>query len=190
MTGLEKIVQKIISDAESKAQLILDRANEYVKEQEAETERQRETLIAEAVAQGKREAQVLEVRMNSLAEATSRKSDLEQRRQTVSKTIDLALQQLSGRSDEEKVQLYSELIGKSKLQGGSVSLATSEQHLVKQLLAAVGDNFTVGEPADISGGVILRSGDITENLSYDLVIRNYLPELSAVAASHLFTQEQ
>lgn len=189
MTGLEKIVQKIIADAEEKAQLIIERANEYVKEQEADTDKQRTDLISSAVNQAKRDAEVLEVRMNSLAEASQRKADLEQRRQIIADTVEQALQNLADRSAEEKVKLYSQLIENSKLSKGTIHLCEADQAIMDDLLTVVGSAYRAGESADIRGGVIIREGDITENLSYDLVIRNYMPELSALAASYLFTQE-
>ena len=56
-------------------------------------------------------------------------------------------------------------------------------------LAAAGLDATVGaEPVDISGGFILKSGDIEENMEFSAIISSRRDEIEDLINKELFAQ--
>ena len=60
----------------------------------------------------------------------------------------------------------------------------TEQELLDPLLTKLGSEFSAGEIADISGGLIVKHDRIEENLSLDLIIRDNQAKLSVIVANN------
>lgn len=186
-TGVDKITDKILAEAREKADGILKRAEEFAAEQRTASEKQRRELMEDADQRGKRDAATMGVRADSLIQTQARKADLSVRQQAIGNVIEAAVDKLNQRPAEERIAFYAGLIKQANISEGEILLGKAEQDIAEGLAKALGDRFTVADkPANIKGGILIRRGNILDNLSYDLCIRNNRPQYSAAASKVLF----
>lgn len=188
MTGLEKIIETIIADGRAKEQAILDGARTYCDQELEETRLEASEILRQAREDAESQAKTIDIRFSSLAETNKRKQELANRQRLVDQIIDQALEKLNQQDKQAKVDLYVGLVRKNEIKSGTIALNADDQYLMKDLLAELGPDFSASDDlAAIRGGLLVYRGDVLENLSYDLVIKNYKYQLSAALADLLTT---
>ncbi len=189
MSGLDKIIETIKADAKQKAEAIVGRAKEQCEQIKQDTEAQALAIKQRAQVQGEQDANTLAVRINSIAEANKRKEQLTVRRGQIDQVITGAVKQLNQQSDEQKLALYQSFVQQSSIKQGLLQANQADQHLLEQLVTLVDGDFKVDKTvANISGGIIVKGDELIDNFSFDVAIRDHLPELSALAAQHIFKE--
>ena len=173
MNGKENIINKILSDADTKCQKILEQAKEQ------------ERVILQAaeasVAQDKKEldariATITAERIrNSVAtaELEGKKYRLNAKQQLISKCYDVAYEELLKQSDKERLALIGTLLDKYAEKGETVYVAEKDGKLVTQKYL---DGFERGlklgkKYIAADGGVVLEGAGYEKDLTLSRVIR-------------------
>lgn len=187
MEGIERITNKILEDAKAEVSRIESETEEFVREQQESSEKMRERVLADSRKNAEDDAKALIQRAESLASSERRKRDLSAKQNDVRRTIDLAVQQLLEDPAEVRVERYVSWIEAHKIKEGVITLSLADQDLADSLLDKLpAGKFTVAAtPGKMRGGIIVSHGKMEENLTYDLVIHNYLPRLSQLAQEQL-----
>ena len=191
MEGLEAIKLRILADAREEADAILRQARETAAELKEKNEQTAAQLLTEARQTGKARAEAVVSRARSLAALDQRKTLLGARQELVDETIRLALERLAALEPERKLVLYQALIEQSGMAEGEVILSRQDQMLGPRLLLQSRCQISVSEQAgNFAGGLVIRSGLIEENLTFETLIKNDRPALVRLAADILFAAEE
>lgn len=191
MDGLERIKTEILAEADARVEAIMLSAEQYRLEQEQAAQSKGEALLAEAKKRADKEADRLLARMESLADATSKRAALQARQDQIQVCIEQALERLKARPEQERVAHLAALVEGSDCKDGELLLNAADQALMAPLLERVGKAFKAGkEAAQIMGGLLIRREQIIENYSYDLYVRNHRSELSRLVSDLLFDKGQ
>ena len=191
MEGLEAIKLRILADAREEADAILRQARETAAELKEKNEQTAAQLLTEARQTGNARAEAVVSRARSLAALDQRKTLLGARQELVDETIRLALERLAALEPERKLVLYQALIEQSGMAEGEVILSRQDQMLGPRLLLQSRCQISVSEQAgNFAGGLVIRSGLIEENLTFETMIKNDRPVLVRLAADILFAAEE
>ncbi len=188
MDGLERIQEQIELRGERRIQAIAKRADTYVAEQEELAAKERAAILSEAEESANKDAKALRQRALSLAETNQRKDLLRQRQELLDRLIDEALDELIKAPTDEKIARYGAWLDARGIARGTLRLSPKDTEMGPQLIKELKGDFTLGEPADIAGGLIVEQGRKIENLSYDLVLRQLRSDLASEAAAELFVE--
>ena len=193
MTGLEKIIEEICNEAAKEAQSIIEKAEaeaadilEHAKAQmqakEAETTKATESEVAE-LARSRDSALHLQRRQRILATKQA----------AIAETLQKATQTLQQLPDEEYFNLLTGLIKKAAQPQSGVLILNERD---KARLPA---NFIAGlqlpeqvalslaeDCQPITGGFILKYGDILENCAFETLFNTRLDEFSDLAMKTMF----
>jgi len=191
LEGLEAIKLRILADAREEADAILRQARETAAELKEKNEQTAAQLLTEARQTGNARAEAVVSRARSLAALDQRKTLLGARQELVDETIRLALERLAALEPERKLVLYQALIEQSGMAEGEVILSRQDQMLGPRLLLQSRCQISVSEQAgNFAGGLVIRSGLIEENLTFETLIKNDRPALVRLAADILFAAEE
>lgn len=198
MAGAEKIVSRILDDAQAQAALNKQNANReaanYMKTAKQNVEEWRKKAIVEA----QQEADAIKRRLLATAELESKKALLQAKQDTIDLAFSKALDKLCSLPDEKYQQLLIDLIVGSAESGiETVSLAKQDYDRVgagfleriNQNLVAKGLPGKVKlatEPAAIRGGFILKADKIELNYSFEAMIKLMYNDLAMEVANALF----
>lgn len=198
MTGLEKINDRILHEAqmqakesmqnaENQAAVLLDAAR-------SEAEEKRNAIINKA----KKDAQEVKKRIIAAAELEARKQRLRAKQELVEETLSRVLHQLVNMPEIQYRQMLASMIADAAEEEEFDILLSSRdrERLGEALLsdavsqlAARGKNaklkMAVGN-ANIQGGFILRTGNIEMNYSFEAMMRMQQDELEQLICSQLF----
>ena len=195
MTGLDKIIEKILAEAQKNCDEILKQASEEVRE-----------IIAEARLTAKKEsdrildeAQKTAVRKQavskSTAESITRNRYLEIRNAILNDIISAAYLEIEKFSDEEYFAMLKKLCIKN------VQTGECEMHLSGYDIGRLPDDFEMSinseiyekgavhistTPADIENGFILSYGDIEINCTLKAVFDENMDSLKDMLSTALF----
>ena len=173
MNGKENIINKILSDADSKCQKILDAANAQAQE-----------IVAAAEASIAQDKQELDLRIeattaerirNRLATAQldGKKYRLNAKQKLIDKCYDVAYQQLVKLGDKERLSLIGSLLDKFAEKGETVFVTERDAKLVTQkYLDGFNKSLTLGKKCvSADGGIVLEGAGYEKDLTLSSVIR-------------------
>jgi V/A-type H+-transporting ATPase subunit E len=176
MTGLEKIVQNILDEAEAAAQQTISAAKREaaaveeesrnaLAHQEEETRRSAETAAAESLK-----------RAQSAAELQKRRKILQAKQEMIRNIIEKAHRSLDSLPDEAYFDFLVQLAAKSALpQAGEIMFSPKDRKRLpadlearlKEAAKEKGGSLRVSnETRDIDGGFVLVYGGVEENCSF------------------------
>ena len=187
MNGKENIINKILSDADTKCQKILEQAKLEAQE-----------IISAAEASIKRDRSELDLRIEATtaerirnrvatAELEGKKYRLNAKQQLINKCYQLAYEQLLKQSDKERLALIGSLIDKYAEQGEVVYVAEKDGKLVTQKYL---DGFERGLKLGkryiaADGGIVLEGAGYEKDLTLSRVIRYAREQTEAKVAEAL-----
>ena len=185
---------------ESITERIMNEANAYSDDPRAQGEaarkatlddarRQADEVIAKFKANAKTDAEVLKSRRSSVADLDARKMQLAAKQEVIDSCFRDAMNQLLKLEDAKYVQLIMGQVSEFKDQSGEILLNSGDKDRIGAKLteALAGTKLRVGEDtADISGGCILRQGNISYNASFEKLLENAKSELTTEIAGMLF----
>lgn len=186
MNGLQAIKDRILSEAQGKADKIAEQAQVQCTEIIADAKNEREKLLDTTRQSTVRQSDTIIKRAKSTSALESHKMILQARQDQISNVISRAADMLCQLPDEKKVNLYRALLQQTGAINGEITLAASDLHLADQILKDGTGQLTVSSVAgSFSGGFVLRRDLIEDNLTFERLIAADRPQLVRIAATAL-----
>ncbi|NLW10803.1 MAG: hypothetical protein GX028_02150 [Clostridiaceae bacterium] len=186
MDGLQLIQDRILEQAREKAAEITAKAQEQSQAVIEQAQSERDRYLAESSDKTKAQTEAMLNRAASLASMEKRKNNLQRRQRLIDRVIDQALSKVCNIPAAEKLELYSSLINMTGARGGIITLSSVDQSIGNELISKLDGDFSLADKSgSFAGGLILRRDRIEDNLTFDLIVRNQRPQLSAAAARAL-----
>ena len=172
MNGKENIINKILSDADTKCQSILDSANAQAQQIIAAAEASIMSDKAELDARIEAAAAERIRKSVATAELDGKKYRLNAKQQLISRCYDLAYQQLSKLNDKERLAFVGTLLDKFAEQGETVYVTEKDGKLVTQkYLDGLNKGLKLGKKyVTADGGILLEGNGYEKDLTLGRVI--------------------
>ena len=195
MTGLDKIIEKILLQSQENCNAILNDASAQVKKIIAEAREKANKESSEIIARANAEAKKIEAVAKSSAESITRNRYLEIRNAILNDIISAAYLEIEKFSDEEYFAMLKRLCIKNVLEG------ECEMHLNGYDIGRLPDDFEMSinseiyekgavhicvTPADIDKGFILVYGDVEINCTLKAVFDENMDRLKDMLSTALF----
>ena len=194
MTGTEKIIAHIETDAKAQAEEIISAAEARCAEIKSKYELQAADLYQAKIREGVKACQDKEDGALRISRMEARKSTLAVKQEMVSKSFEMALEQITSLPEEQYIAFLKRLAMQASSTGNEEILldARDREKIGEKLLAAVnaepGKSLTLSdETREIAGGLILRRGNVEANSSAELLVDLTRSELSSKLANVLFS---
>ena len=198
MNGIEKISARLVADAEAEIAALNDETKARCDEIRAEYEKRAQEEYQSRMAEGVRNAETRIQRLNSAAEMEAKKAILAFKQEMVAQAFETAAERLANLPEEQYVQFLSaqaaaaastgseELVFNARDKaavGGKVAAAANA--LLEQ--KGLPGRLTVSdETRAISGGLIVRQGNIEVNCAVETLVQLRRSELASQVAEILF----
>ena len=189
MDGINAILDRILADARDRSDYLIAQADQAAAETVAAAQASGEQLQAQAGVLASSQAEAILSRARSAVAMEKRKAMLQARQDLIDEAIARAGKTVQNLPGADKVSFGRSLLQSSKIRKGSVILPAADRHLGPAMLDELdgGMSFTLDdESGDFTGGLIIRQGQVEENLTLDLLIKNSRTQLVQLAASILF----
>lgn len=191
--SIEKITSKIVSDAESTAQVTLDEAKAECDAILARADSEAEKVLKEAQERGQSEKEKLISRRKAVADIDGRKIILEEKQKLIAECFDEAIERISFMKKEEYVTFLVGLVKKTGETEGQLILnerdaASVGTELVNVLSKELADSkITLSkETKNIKGGFLLKKGSIYINGTVEALVEEAKEDLVGEVAAQLF----
>ena len=187
MDGLDRITEKIISDAEAEAEAVIERAQKQAMEIIAQAREHSEETSAVAMKEANERSEA----MMSLAEGSARldagKVVLACKHGLIDRAFRLAKEKLSSLDEADYLQLLADYAKKASPEGsGELILSEKDRERIGKTLSQKTGIALSEDTASIDGGFIHRDGSVETDCSLDAIIASYRNELSDAVAKVLF----
>lgn len=197
MTGLEKILKAIETDARANADAILSKANKEAEELIENARADAEKKCSEIAQKSETEVKAVLSRAKSAAMLQERQIILNAKQQMINNMIVNAKNTLINLSDEEYTEVVIRMVKKyAHREAGKIAFSEKDLKrlpkdfnlkLQNALTDKVGASLTLSEVASkIDGGFLLVYGDIEENCSFDAIFSAAKEELQDKVNTFLF----
>ena len=193
MTGLEKIIEEICNEAAKEAQSIIEKAKAEADEISAQAKIQMQAKEAEIAKAADVQCAELSRSRDSAIHLQRRQRILAAKQEAIAETLQKAQQTLLQLPDEEYFRLLAGLIQKTaQPKSGVLMLNKRDQsRLPKGFIASLQlpEQATLtlaGDCQPITGGFILKYGDILENCAFETLFNTRLDEFSDLAMRTMF----
>ena len=206
MTGIEKILEKIRSEAAAEIEKIRASADAECSAVLVESQKEITALEAAGAERILREQSEIAARAESAAETARRSVMLEFRAKALERVYDEAARRLGALAGAERFSFLSgvlraaladchrrealamETYGEDIRPGAYVLLLSEADRAAhgEALVRSAGEPLTLGEAADISGGLILKCGEVTVNCSLEMILADAREQTEAHVYALLF----
>lgn len=200
MSGATKLIDRIVSEAQDQAEKVLaearQRAAEIIDKAKKEAAAREEAIIAAA----RRQAEDRRRRILTIADLDARKETLVAKVEMIEDTFAQALDRLQKLENSAYQELVMPMLLSAAVTGNEeilVSPADRERY-TPEFLAKVnealkkegkqGSLTLAGETREMSGGFVLRSGEVEINNSFDSILRMQRDLLEPEVAAILFAE--
>lgn len=193
MTGLDKIIEQITSQAEKTSADILQKAQAQADEIIAQAEKDGAESAQRIIANGEEKYKDIIARGESAAALYKRKELLSAKQQIISDMLNNAKSYLLSLPDKEYFELLLSMIEKHAT-GETGEIAFNKKDLARlpdryeeSVKAASESSLTISKtPVKVDGGFVLIYGGIEENCSFDALFSASYEQLSDEVHSFLF----
>lgn len=193
MNGNDRILSRIKSDCDESVRAIEEDAKKQRDSIIAAAQHEADKQAAEIAEKAALKSAQLEASGKSRAQLETRNALLKRRRMEIDKTVDGLEAYLLGLDDAAYFKAIYRLA--AKLGGKSGTVFLNAKDLARKPadfednLRAAGLNASVSkEPAPISGGFILKDGDVEENMEFAAIISARRDEIEDLINKKLFAQ--
>lgn len=199
MNGLDALIQRILEDADARVAEYRDATRAAVAAIEAETDEAARAIRQESERSLEAETRALERRSESQAALERRKEWLAARQAEIARILDAAVEALCLLPESLRTDLYASLLEPEAARGGAVRFSArdleagvaarsvAEGNRRSAAAGGRGDAFSLDPvPGAFRGGLLLRQGDVEDNRTFDLIVRQFRGDLESLAAAHLF----
>lgn len=200
MAGVEKIKEKILQDADSKANEILEKARLQAKETIEKANEKAAARVKEISQKSDYDISEKKRIINSIVELEMRKDILATKQQLIEEVFDKVLEKLNNLEDKKYEQIIFDMLIASVESGeevvvmsesGKKKLSADFIGRVNKALEAAGKKGNVkisDETRNISGGFILMGQGVEVNNSFEAVIRLHRDEIEPKVAEIFFRE--
>ena len=202
-SGTSKIVESIMSEAQEKADVIIQDANAEVSAIQAKAEKTAEAEKTKILENGKKQSDMRYQQIISEAKMNARRAELGAKEDVIEAAFNQAIGELkikASSGDEEYKDSLSKMIMEATNEIGSndliLQLNEADTQKFKDDLSSQGSDsfeiegikFTLGEPIDAIGGAILKTanGDIEVNNTIEARLERFKSILRSEVAEILF----
>ena len=200
-SGTDKIVSSIMSEAQEKADVIIQEANAEVATITAKAEKTAETEKTKISENGKKQSEMRYQQIISEAKMNARRAELSAKEEVIEAAFDKAtdeLKSIASSGSEEYDDSLSKMIKEAVDELGSkdliLQLNEADTNKFKSQLDSsstfqIDDvTFEIGEPIDAIGGAIVKtkSGDIEVNNTIESRLERFKSVLRSEVADVLF----
>lgn len=198
MPGAEKLIEKILAEANSQAGTVLaeakTRAAEISAKGEKEAEAKKKSLLESAKNQGEERIR----RAHTIAELDARKSILAAKEQMIEDTFKQAVERLLKVDKKEYEDIILPMLIVAAETGAEeiIVAATDRERYTPELLAKAnkaleaqgkqGKLTLSAQTREGKGGFVLRAGDVEINSTFDAILRMQRDKLEPDVAEILF----
>jgi V/A-type H+-transporting ATPase subunit E len=198
MTGLDAILSRIRLEAEARAAEISEESQSALRELERQTALEADRLRVASLAQSEADIAALDRRTASSLALEARRIRLAARQHLVAEAIQGAVARLSNLPASERIALYLSFLDESAKGGETVAFTAADltSGLAATVLEEANRRLQARRPGSTplrfteepngtkdGGGLVLSKDDIETNLTFDMIVRQNLEELEALAAS-------
>ena len=200
-SGTDKIVSSIMSEAQGKADVIIQDANAEVSQIQAKAEKTAEAEKLKIIDNGKKQSDMRYQQIISEAKMNARRAELGAKEEVIEAAFNQAIGELKTKASSNDSD-YEHALGKMIKEaadeiGGNdliIQLNEADTNKLKADLSSddsfeiEGINFKVGEPIDAIGGAILKTsnGDIEVNNTIEARLERFKSILRSEVAEILF----
>ena len=188
MSGLDKMKARILEEAQSTVQEILDKAKA---DADAAVQAARESAEAEAakiLERAKRDAADYGVRVDSSMDMQRKQAILAAKQEVIGGVLEAAYETIMNLDDAKYFEMLEKLLEKHALpEAGAICFSAKDlgrmpagfPDKIKNIAASKGGSLTVSEkPEKIDGGFLLVYGGIEENCTISAVFASRREEMS------------
>ena len=194
MDGIEKIIDRISSDAQREIDDVLAAAQAEAAEITAKYQAQAKAEADDILARGEKAAAERGERLASVAQLDARKLELSAKQEMLARAYDRALEKLTGLPDGAYTDLLAQLAVEASSTGREAVILSPKDRArygkaaVTRANEKLGDgHLTLSEQTrPIQGGLILSDGDVEVNCSFETLVRLIRGETDREVAKVLF----
>ena len=198
MKGIDKITSRILADAEAECAAVRKESDERIAAVKAEAEKKAQDEYWRLVREGVKDTEQRVQRMDRTARLEAKKSVLNMKQEAVSRAFDLAREKIAELPERDYVGFLARMAGEAAVTGqeevvlnardaaavGSKAVKAANELLAKRNLPGM---LTLSaETREMSGGLVLKQGDIEVNCTVDTLLDLSRGELAARVAEVLF----
>lgn len=193
MNGSERILSRIRTDCDESVRKIETHAQHEHDRIIADAQHRADTQAAAVAEKTAQKRAQLETSSQSRAQLARRNALLKQRRKEIDTTVDELEAYLLGLGDNEYFEAIYRLAAKLRGKSGELFLSKKDlkrlpENFTKRMAAAGVDASVSQTPADITGGFILKSGDVEENMEFAAIISAGRDEIEDLINRELFAR--
>lgn len=198
MAGVEKLKERILEEARTQAEENLKRAQDEAADMIEAAQKDADVKRKETLDKAEKEALDVKKRLKAVAELEARKLRLKSKQEIVEEAFNKTIVKLNSLPDKEYEETISRMIV-SSVETGTEEIILSQrdkQRLSPDFITQINNKLTSKgmkgsvtlstQAVNISGGFILKSGDIEINNSFEAIIRMKREEIEAEVISSLF----
>ena len=193
MNGIEKITQRIASDAQAEVDRILGDARDEAGRIAANYRAQADAEAAELAAKNEKAAAEREERLVSAAQMEARKVQLAAKQEMVEKAYIQALDKLCAMPKEQYVDVLAKLLVEASSNGKEEAVFSKEDReqvgkaAVEKANQISGKQLRLSEESlPIRGGFILKDKNVEVNCTFETLVRLQKAETAGAVAKTLF----
>ena len=191
--SLAEIKAKIESEAKSESQRILDAAREDIVAIQKKTNGEIAKIESQYAERLKREEPEILRRREIVAHLDVQKIELGVKQELIADAFVQALKTLQNLPQGKYLDFVKGLLRKASVSGkGELIIGNNEKYITEQWLSTYNQEnkseLTLGKNRiAISGGFVLRQGDVDTNCSWDMLLRWIHDDIEANVVSRLFS---
>ena len=194
MKGIDKITSRILADAEAECAAVRKESDERIAAVKAEAEKKAQDEYWRLVREGVKDTEQRVQRMDRTARLEAKKSVLNMKQEAVSRAFDLAREKIAELPERDYVGFLARMAGEAAVTGqeevvlnardaaavGVKAVKAANELLAKRNLPGM---LTLSaETREMSGGLVLKQGDIEVNCTVDTLLDLSRGELAARVA--------
>ena len=193
MNGSERILSRIRTDCDESVRKIETHAQHEHDRIIADAQHRADTQAAAVAEKTAQKRAQLETSSQSRAQLARRNALLKQRRKEIDTTVEELEAYLLGLGDNEYFEALYRLAAKLRGKSGEIFLSKKDlkrlpENFTERMAAAGVDASVSQTPADITGGFILKSGDVEENMEFAAIISAGRDEIEDLINRELFAR--
>ena len=193
MNGSDRILSRIRTDCDENVRSIAAQAQKERDRIIADAQHQADKNAADIAENAAKKCRQLEASSHSRAQLETRNALLKRRRMEIDKTVEGLERYLLGLETHEYFEALYRLAARLSGKSGVVLLNKKDlerkpQNFEARLKAAGVDATVSPDPVGISGGFILKCGDIEENMEFAAIISAKRDELEDLINRELFAR--
>lgn len=196
MNGIEKITDRISTEARAEAARVLEEAQGQAARITAKYQAQADAESEELASRNRKAAAEREERLVSMAQMESRKTALAAKQEMVEQAYALALEQLRAMPEEQYVEVLAGLLAQASSTGKEeVILSPADRDKVGKAAVDRANRQLSGgalklakETRPIRGGFILKDANVEVNCTFDTLVRLQKAETAGTVAKKLFPE--